>query len=681
VTSISQHSASGPSILIVDDSKVVRLSLTKILGGDYHLFEANDGEEAWEILNREPSIKTVFSDLSMPKLDGLGLLKRIRESSNEQISHIPFIIVTGNDNDLESRKQILNQGANDLISKPFDAEEVEQLALEHTNPQQTTEQTQNSEPLISGAITIPQFIERLRRELFYAKRNKNELALMLLQLDEFDLIKRNYSLPAIEHILHTLVEIFRSHSRFEENLAYFEEGRFALVLPQTNAISTKYLGKRIASDLLAKKFTLGDSDSIVTCSIGISAPEIKSNTSTDDLLGPAEQRLQAAIQAGGQTIVASGTANLTPISTLLTEELGKPTREMGNRQDPLNTSFSAAGRKQASNPVDGLQDKLQSLEQENLSLRNRLEQTEALQNENNQLKHKLHDLDTKYQLAEQAVHELSAKNELLNRQVIEAEQSRNKLLESVNDRSVVEQHLVEENKHLQKQFNESRRQHQLVLNAVRKSEVAISSLKRQLTEEREAVNLLKAAERAPVQKPEAARPDEAGSGRASTSNSDNPYSLTTITTEPEVWMGNDSPSNTQSSGVQPSNPEPKVEKPEIIYIQSPAEPEPEKGFPVWKTMIGILAVAAVAAWILINTLSEDLQAETVSQPSAVEQKPIATAASNTVKPAISPDPRPESRSPSGGPVEPADLDQAKSKATQELRKAAEEEFQALRQSL
>jgi two-component system, cell cycle response regulator len=75
-----------------------------------------DGEQAWETLLLDPSIRVVITDLSMPKLDGYGLLKRIRASGIRRIREMPVVVVSGSD-EQEERDRAKAAGASDLITK------------------------------------------------------------------------------------------------------------------------------------------------------------------------------------------------------------------------------------------------------------------------------------------------------------------------------------------------------------------------------------------------------------------------------------------------------------------------------------------------------------------------------------------------------------------------------------
>ncbi|GGI54451.1 response regulator [Oxalicibacterium solurbis] len=105
-----------PRILIADDSRIVRAALIKQIEGMFEFREALDGEQAWEALLLDPSIRVVISDLTMPKLDGYGLLQRIRSSRIGRIRTMPVVVVSGSDEQAE-RERAKAAGATDLITK------------------------------------------------------------------------------------------------------------------------------------------------------------------------------------------------------------------------------------------------------------------------------------------------------------------------------------------------------------------------------------------------------------------------------------------------------------------------------------------------------------------------------------------------------------------------------------
>src|SRR6478735_9347312 len=105
-----------PRVLIADDSRIVRATLIKHIEGLFDFREALDGEQAWETLLLDPGIRVVITDLTMPKLDGYGLLRRIRNSRVSRVRDIPVVVISGSD-DSEERERAKAAGATDLITK------------------------------------------------------------------------------------------------------------------------------------------------------------------------------------------------------------------------------------------------------------------------------------------------------------------------------------------------------------------------------------------------------------------------------------------------------------------------------------------------------------------------------------------------------------------------------------
>jgi len=115
-TPVAADMSLKPRVLIADDSRIVRATLIKHIEGMFDFREALDGEQAWETLLIDPTIRVVISDLTMPRLDGYGLLKRIRSSKIGRIRNLPVVVVSGNDDQAE-RVRAKEAGATDLITK------------------------------------------------------------------------------------------------------------------------------------------------------------------------------------------------------------------------------------------------------------------------------------------------------------------------------------------------------------------------------------------------------------------------------------------------------------------------------------------------------------------------------------------------------------------------------------
>uniref|UniRef100_UPI002632FCD5 response regulator n=1 Tax=Bacteroides sp. TaxID=29523 RepID=UPI002632FCD5 len=112
------------AILIVEDNKDMRSYIRMLLAADYRLFEAGDGEEALEIVQKQ-SVDLIVSDLMMPVMDGMELSRRIKE--NLATSHIPFLMLTALRSDVQEKRSF-EIGVDEYLCKPFD-EEVLKLRI------------------------------------------------------------------------------------------------------------------------------------------------------------------------------------------------------------------------------------------------------------------------------------------------------------------------------------------------------------------------------------------------------------------------------------------------------------------------------------------------------------------------------------------------------------------------
>ncbi|MCA9558123.1 MAG: sigma-54-dependent Fis family transcriptional regulator, partial [Myxococcales bacterium] len=106
-------------ILLVDDEPTIRLSIGDALSdAGYRVSVAADGAEAWTLLEKRV-FDVVITDIRMPKLDGLSLFHRIRETAPET----DVILVTAY-GAVEDAVGALKEGARDYLTKPFDTDEL-----------------------------------------------------------------------------------------------------------------------------------------------------------------------------------------------------------------------------------------------------------------------------------------------------------------------------------------------------------------------------------------------------------------------------------------------------------------------------------------------------------------------------------------------------------------------------
>ena len=106
-------------ILLVDDSAMSRMILKEILGDDYSILEAENGQECLEKMQAEAgNIALVLLDINMPVMDGFEVLKAM--NVNHTIEDIPVIMISSDDSDAAIRRSY-ELGASDYVTRPFDA--------------------------------------------------------------------------------------------------------------------------------------------------------------------------------------------------------------------------------------------------------------------------------------------------------------------------------------------------------------------------------------------------------------------------------------------------------------------------------------------------------------------------------------------------------------------------------
>jgi two-component system chemotaxis response regulator CheY len=113
-----------PKALVLDDSRVMRGILTKILTArGFQTVQASNGLEALEVMERDGSaISLVLADWNMPVMNGLEFVKALRTQA--RFAHVPVMMVTS-ETDTEQVVEALTAGANEYIMKPFTAEIVD----------------------------------------------------------------------------------------------------------------------------------------------------------------------------------------------------------------------------------------------------------------------------------------------------------------------------------------------------------------------------------------------------------------------------------------------------------------------------------------------------------------------------------------------------------------------------
>jgi len=293
-------------VLVVDDSRVIRRAAVKILQKEFDVIEAEDGVDAWEELQKNTKISVVFSDLGMPNMDGFELLEKIRNAQDPVLAKVPVIIITGAEESDGTKEDVLQQGATDFISKPFDSISLKTRAAAHINYRNEVQSLEKAASIdkLTGLSNESAFNQQGEQVLAYAKRHCTEVSLVRFDIDHFAEVFVKHGKEIAEQILARVASLINEGKRTEDIAARLGVSRFALLLPSSDPQGAEVLVSRICQRVAKLKLKMGKDVFNIQFSTGITSPTLDdADIEFSDLLKQADLSLKKAIDNGGGKIV------------------------------------------------------------------------------------------------------------------------------------------------------------------------------------------------------------------------------------------------------------------------------------------------------------------------------------------------------------------------------------------
>jgi two-component system, cell cycle response regulator len=295
----------APRVLIVDDSRIVRATLGKMLRAHFDIREEADGEAGWEALVVDPSIRVVLTDLSMPRLDGYGLLRQIRDSKVARIRDVPVIMISG-DEDEEARQRATEVGATDFIAKGIGS--VELLARIGTVLGLARAR---DEALTDGATGLlsPLALRRQGEQAFsFSQRHGAPLSLLVVGFDNAAVMAAGDGRRVVESLIAQFARMLAGVVRKEDSVARWSDSDLAILSPGTSGQQAAAFAERIRQAVGNASIRYHGEMLAVTVSVGIAAFPEDALVDLDALVGTAVERLALAHAQGGNCIVAGSVA-------------------------------------------------------------------------------------------------------------------------------------------------------------------------------------------------------------------------------------------------------------------------------------------------------------------------------------------------------------------------------------
>ena len=290
------ESAAKARILVVDDSKLMRKAAHKMLGDEFDVVTADDGEQAWQQLGVDPSIQVVFTDLNMPNVDGYDLLRRVRGADDGSLASLPVIVVTGAENDEAARMRALDMGATDFITKPFTTVDLVARARAHANNQRITRQLHalSMVDALTGLGNLAGFLDRLQQDISYARRHLKPLSVVRLEIVDFRRLFLYHGRTVADALVLQVARLVRARIRKEDTGGRVGLGGFALSLPAGEAAGIEGMIGRLREDLLAQPPVDAEGLPIpVVLASAVLGADLTEATTAKSLLAQCEMRLAA----------------------------------------------------------------------------------------------------------------------------------------------------------------------------------------------------------------------------------------------------------------------------------------------------------------------------------------------------------------------------------------------------
>jgi diguanylate cyclase (GGDEF)-like protein len=224
-------------VLVVDDATSDRKLISMLVKHQlYQVCEARNGEEALKILERDSQIKIIIADIHMPKLDGMKLLKYIRERKLQN-----ELAILGVSSDTESLIRFMKLGANDFVIKPFSKREfitrLNHLADVYEQIKELDELS--SRDYLTGLRSRKYFFEEATPYIYQAYKSKEPCAVAMIDIDNFKRINDSYGHDVGDMVLRRLSKVLHDGLKGHDIVARYGGEEFCVLLRDTRAEDAK----------------------------------------------------------------------------------------------------------------------------------------------------------------------------------------------------------------------------------------------------------------------------------------------------------------------------------------------------------------------------------------------------------------------------------------------------------
>lgn len=285
-------------ILVAEDDPVsCRLLEVTLKKWGYDVVVAEDGDKAWEVLQREDAPRLAILDWVMPGLHGPQICRAVRSLGDQRYVYLLLLTAKSEKEDLVKG---LEAGADDFLTKPFDAEELRarlRAGIRILDLQETL-RVQATRDSLTGLWNRGATLDLLRRELNRGERQGTPVSVVMADIDHFKQINDMYGHLTGDVVLREVAHRLSSAVRGYDVTGRFGGEEFLIVFPGCAVASAAAQAERLRACINREPVDTPEGPIPVTLSLGVAASEPVTEVDPDLLLRAADTALYRAKSRG-----------------------------------------------------------------------------------------------------------------------------------------------------------------------------------------------------------------------------------------------------------------------------------------------------------------------------------------------------------------------------------------------
>lgn len=292
-------------VLLVDDSRSFRKHCRSLLElQKYNVLEAENGNQALEMLEKNSNVRLVITDYNMPRMDGFSLVTEIRKKYDK--NSLAIIGLSANEG-TDVSAQFLKLGANDFLTKKFAAEELFVRVMQNIGVIELIEELREAaiRDYLTQLYNRRYFFEAAQNIFRAAKKRKTAISIAMIDIDFFKNINDTYGHDAGDQVIQKLSGLLQSIVSSDSKshiVSRFGGEEFCILLVGVNEKLARNFFEGIRKEVESTQILHKKNDIGFTVSIGISE---RSDLSLNETIKAADQALYNAKDAGRNRVVCA----------------------------------------------------------------------------------------------------------------------------------------------------------------------------------------------------------------------------------------------------------------------------------------------------------------------------------------------------------------------------------------